>query len=70
MPSKLDNIATYNLPNPDQQAVYQRLRSSAETFAGVIVELTQVGAAQTDAVRKVYEALMIANASISLNGKL
>lgn len=66
----LDNIFKYHAPDSDQQVAYEKLRSSAKSFASAIVELTPPCADQTAAIRKVREAVMTANAAIALKGKL
>jgi hypothetical protein len=49
---------------------YEAIRVAARTFAGVLLRHTPVSADQSAALRKVREAVMTANASIALNGKL
>ncbi len=66
----LDNIFMYHAPSSDDLVAYEKLRSSAKSFAKAIIELTPASADQTAAVRKVREAVMTANAAIALKGKL
>lgn len=66
----LDHVFTYHAPSPDQQVVYEKLRASAKAFAHAIQELTPACADQSAALRHVREALMTANAAVSLGGKL
>lgn len=66
----LDNIFTYHSPSAEQLPKYQALRTSAKAFAQAIVDNTPAGADQSAAIRHVREAVMTANASIALGGKL
>lgn len=66
----LNNMFTYHPPTIDQLPKYDILRKAAKMFAQVIIECTPEGADQSAAIRKVREAVMTANASIALNGKL
>lgn len=73
MPVTKDNVAdvfTYHAPSPDQQVVYEKLRSSAREFTHAILELTPTCADQQAAIRLVREAVMTANAAIALEGKI
>lgn len=65
----LDDIFSYHAPSKDQLENYQHLREAAKQFALVILELTPACADRSDAIRKVREALMTANAAVALNGK-
>lgn len=66
----LDHIFTYHSPAKEDLPKYERLRDAARIFAAVIVAETPRSADQTDAVRKVREAVMTANAAIALGGRL
>ena len=65
---KLDQIFTYHAPTPDDTVAYEKLRSSARSFAKAILELTPPCADQSAAIRLVREAVMTANAAIALHG--
>lgn len=66
----LDHVFTYHAPSPEQELFYQLLRERAKEFAATIVRFTPPGPDQDAAVRHVREALMTANASIALGGRL
>lgn len=66
---QLDNWFTYHAPTPDQVEKYGRLREAARVFAQVIIENTPACADQTVAIRKVREAVFVANAAIACDGK-
>lgn len=67
--NSLDEIFKYHAPTSDDTTAYEKLRSSAKSFAQAIIELTPTSADQTAAIRKVREAVMTANAAIALKGK-
>jgi len=66
----LENIFNYHAPEPDQIARYEAIRAGAKVLAAIILENTPKSADQTASIRKLREAVMTANASIALNGKL
>lgn len=66
----LDHIFKYHPPTEEQTVSYEILRAAAKEFAREILRCTPAGADQSAAIRKVREALMTANASIALGGKL
>lgn len=66
----LDHIFTYHTPSKDQVEQYSQLRTGARLFAQIIVANTPAGPDQSAAIRKVREAVMTANASIALNGRI
>ena len=61
----LDNWFTYHAPHGDQPQRYVKIRDAAKMFAEVLVENTLPSADQTVAVRKIREAVMVANQSIA-----
>lgn len=63
----LDNLFTYHAPKGDQPARYQRIREAAKNFAAVVMECCPNSADKSDAIRKIREAVMTANASIAVN---
>jgi len=63
------NWFSYHAPVAGQAEKYEKLRAAGKTFAEIIVELTPPSADQTVAIRKVREAVMVANAAIACGGK-
>lgn len=64
-----ENVATvfqYHPPSEAQKERYVELRRSAEFFASRVLELCPRSADRSAAIRKIREALMVANASIAL----
>lgn len=66
---QLDDIFSYHAPSPEQQKNYEAIREAAKQFAETIILNTPPSADQTVAIRKVREAVMVANASVALEGK-
>ena len=66
----LDHVFTYHKPKGNDNEKYAELREAARAFAKQILLLTPPCADQSAAIRHVREALMTANASIALNGRL
>jgi hypothetical protein len=67
--SDLDNWFTYHQPTPEQQRQYLAIREAGKTFAAVILAQTPSCPDQTVAIRKVREAVMVANQSIACGGR-
>jgi len=65
----LDNWFGYHAPSEDQAKSYEALRSYGKVLAYAILALCPSSADRTDAIRKVREAVMIANDSIACGGK-
>lgn len=65
----LTNWFSYHAPTPDDLPRFVAIRDAALAFAKVIVANSPPSADQTVAIRKVREAVMIANASIACGGK-
>lgn len=65
IPPVLVELFTYHPPNQAQTASYKRIRETAMRLAKVIDEECPAGPDRTVAVRKIREAVMIANASIA-----
>jgi len=61
----LDRWFKYHAPTEGQPAKYEALRAAGKRFAEQIVALAPECADQTDAIRKVREAVMAANAAIA-----
>lgn len=66
---RLHELFSYHRPTEDQLPKYQAIRTAAKNFAETILNNTPPGADQSDALRKVREAMMTANAAIALNGR-
>ena len=64
----LSELFTYHPVREDQAPKYTAIRSAAKYFAEVLLANTPSGADQSAAIRKVREAVMTANAAISLDG--
>lgn len=65
----LDNWFSYHSPDAEQQVHYVAIRSAAKIFAEVLLAHSPACADQTVAIRKVREAVMVANQSIACGGK-
>lgn len=65
---QLQNWFTYHAPSEEQIPKYQAIRQAALALAETIVDNTPESADQSDAIRKVREAVMTANASIACGG--
>lgn len=67
----LDHIFTYHPPRGGKDlAAYNVLRQKGRELAEAIVAMTPEGEDQDHAIRYVREAVMTANASIALRGRL
>jgi len=65
----LENWFTYHGPTEDQAGKYADIRNAGFAFARLVLRHTPSSADQTVAIRKIREAVMIANASIACGGK-
>lgn len=65
----INEVFQYHAPDADQVVAYEKLRSSARDFAKAIADLCPASADRTDALRKLRECVMTANASIALKGR-
>ena len=65
----LNNWFVYHEATVDQVIQYQAIRQKAKDLATTILANCPLSADRTDAIRKVREAVMIANASIACGGK-
>lgn len=63
----IDRLFTHHPPKDDQIPRYVELRDQARAFAHKIVELTPTSAEQTLAIRRLSEAVMLANQAIAVN---
>lgn len=64
--AELESIFTYHPPVNDQPKRYVNVRDAAKVFAQVIVDNCPACADRTAAIRKIREAVFVANASIAL----
>lgn len=64
------NVFEYHAPDSDQEVKIKSVRQAAEDFAHVILDCCPNCADKTDALRKVREAMMTANAAIVLRGEV
>ncbi len=68
-PGDLNNWFTHHAPGNDMEIErYKRVREAGRTFAKVILAETPGCADQTVAIRRVREAVMIANSAIACYG--
>lgn len=65
----LEDIFSYHKPTADQLPKYEAVREAAKLFAKVVRDNCPASADRTVAIRKIREAVMVANASIALEGK-
>lgn len=61
----IDNWFTHHPPTPEQVTAYHELRTAAKIFAETINKHCPESADKTTAIRKVREAVMVANAAIA-----
>lgn len=66
---KIDNWFMYHPPTADQVDKYATLRMAGNVLANAINNICPDSADKTDAIRKVREAIMVANSSIACGGK-
>jgi hypothetical protein len=66
---QIHNWFTYHAPEGNQLERYAKLRAAGEKLAQEISDLCPDSADKSDAIRKVREAIMTANASIACGGK-
>lgn len=62
----LEELFTYHAPSAHQIVQYAVVREGALAFAKVLRDNCPASADRTDAIRKLREAVMTANASIAL----
>lgn len=65
----ISEVFQYHAPDADQRLAYELLREKARDFASAISTLCPASADRTDALRKLRECVMTANASIALKGR-
>lgn len=66
--AKLEQLFVVHLPSEEEQEQMRRIRYAARAFAIVIHENTPRCSARERAIRKVDEAVMVANAAIARKG--
>ena len=67
--AKMETWFTYHPIRPDQTLVYETIRHAAKQFAEVVLNHTPPSSDQSDAIRKIREAVYSAHASISCAGR-
>lgn len=65
---KLSELFRYHPPNPEDLPKYAAINQAAKNFAEVILSTCPSCSDMKDAIRKIREARMTANAAIALNG--
>lgn len=65
----LDHVFSYHSPKAGQPEKYEAIRNAGRYLAAAIVANCPPSADRSDAIRKVREAVMTANAAIALEGK-
>ena len=65
-----DHVFAYHQPTADQVVSYAELRQKGKELAQLIEKLCPASADRTVAIRKIREALMVANAAIALDGRI
>lgn len=65
----LVNWFSYHAPSADDAIRYEQVNQAALTFARILVAMCPPSADLTDAIRKIREARMTANAAIACKGK-
>jgi len=63
----IEELFTYHAPGPAQQVAYLNIREGAKALARTIDFACPPGPDRTTAIRKLREAVMMANASIATN---
>ena len=63
---RLDLAFTYHQPNEEKSRLYASVRVAGQSLALAILNAAPKCADRTDAIRKVREAVMTANAAIAL----
>lgn len=63
----INRFFTYHKPTEEDRAAYGNINDAAKNLALVILHNTPASADQSDAIRKVREASMTANAAIACN---
>ena len=66
--AKVREIFTYHSPTPYTTPKFEAIRAAGKYFAEVLLANVPRGADRTAAIRKLREAVMTANAGISLDG--
>ena len=63
----IESIFTFHPPTPEQRDAYVAMREKAKELAYLIDELCPAGPSRTNAINKLRESVMWANASIATN---
>lgn len=65
---RIEQMFTYHPPHGEDQRAYAAVRAAGKTLALTILNAAPGCADRSDAIRKVREAVMTANAAIALGG--
>ena len=66
---QLKDVFTYHPPTPAQREIYEKINAAFLECARVVNAVTPEGPGKTVAIRKLSEARMQANHSISVEGR-
>lgn len=67
----IEHIFSYHSPTGDQPQKYEAIRKAAKEFAKVLIENTPTNSVDQDtAIYLLRQCVMIANASVALDGRL
>ena len=66
----LKHLFQYHSPRPDQLPKYEAIREAGKAFAEIILANTPRGTDQNTAIQKIRETVMVANASVALDGRV
>jgi hypothetical protein len=64
----LHELFSYHPPTPETLPKFAAINQAAKNFAEVILQNCPASADRSDAIRKIREARMTANAAVALNG--
>lgn len=66
----LNDVFSYHAPTPEQIPKYEALRAAAKAFAVEVLTYAPACADRTVALRKIREAIMVANSAVALEGRV
>ena len=64
----IEQLFTYHKPGEGQEAAYNAINGAAKELARVILAVTPQCGSQVVAIRRVWEARMVANGAIATKG--
>ncbi len=65
----LDNWFQYHPPNIEQLEKYEAIRSTGKSFAELVLALTPSGKDQSEAIRRIRDAVAVANAAVACSSE-